>query len=109
MAFGEQPQGDVTADPVAALNRPDPILDDRLQVVDVTHHRGEPGLIGAEPTTAQDRLVGGHHLDRDRPLVRVHSDHDPFCLLLHALSRCSIPVGPRVGKGNATSSWADPS
>ena len=27
------------------------------------------------------RLVGGHHLDRDRPLVRVHPDHDPLDLL----------------------------
>ena len=26
------------------------------------------------------RLVGGHHLDRDRPLVRVHPDHHPRCV-----------------------------
>ena len=32
--------------------------------------------VGGEAATIQDGFVGGHHLDRDRPLVRVHPDHD---------------------------------
>ena len=71
LADGEQSHRDVVPDPAASLDRPDPVR----QPADVAPHRGEPVRIGGEPATAQDRLVGGHHLDRGRPLVRVHPDH----------------------------------
>jgi hypothetical protein len=77
LAGCKQPHRHMVADPVAALNRPHPVLDGRPEPVDVTSHRGEPGLIGTEPATTHHRLIGGHHLDRDRPLVRIHPDHNP--------------------------------
>ena len=52
-------------------------------------HRGEPGRVGGEPAATEDRLVGGHHLDRDRPLVRVHPDHDPLLLSCSAIAATS--------------------
>src|ERR1700712_5510653 len=97
------------ADPLTALDGPHPVFDRWPEPVDVIDHRGEPGLIGAEPATPDDGLVSGHHLDRDRPLVWVHPDHDPICLLLHAPSRSSIQHSVSSREGNATSSWADPS
>ena len=109
LAGSKQPDRDVMADPVAALDRPHAALGIGLDRVDVTHHRGKPSLVGVETTTTKDGLIAAHHLDRRRPLVRIHPDHDTLCLLLHAPSRCSIPAGCRVGKGNATSSWANPS
>jgi hypothetical protein len=33
------------------------------------------GCVGGKPTAAQHRLVGGHDLDRGRPLVGIHADH----------------------------------
>ena len=97
------------ADAVASLDRPHAALGIGLDSVDVTHHRGKTGLAGGETTAPEDGLIPAHHLDRGRPLVRVHPDHDTLCLLLHAPSRYSIPSGSRVEKGNATSSWANPS
>ena len=67
LAGSKQPHRDVVADPVAALDRPDPAVPVGLEPVDVTGHRGEPGLIGAEPAAAQDGLIAVHHLDRGRP------------------------------------------
>ena len=55
LAGSQQPHRDVMADPVAALDRPHPVLGDRPELVDVIDHRGEPGLIGAEPATARSR------------------------------------------------------
>ena len=58
------------------------VVGDRLHLVDVTPHRGEPGLVGGIPATAEDQLVVGHHLDGDRPLVWIHPNHNPLLLLL---------------------------
>ena len=51
----------------------------------VLEHRPVAGDIGAEPAATDHGLIGGHDLDGHRPLVRVHPDHDPLCLSLHAL------------------------
>jgi hypothetical protein len=82
----------LVANSVAALDRPDSVLDCWPERVDVSGHRGEPGLIRGVSAATDHRLVGGHHLDRGRPLVRVHPDHDPLCLLLHAPSPKLDPV-----------------
>src|SRR3954471_14959096 len=36
--------------------------------------------VGGEAALAEDGLVAGHTLDRQRPLVRVHADDDALCL-----------------------------
>jgi len=101
---------DVVTDPVAALDRPDTVLTARPGGADVTHHRGEPGLVGVEPATTHDDLVRGHHLDRDRPLVRVHPDHHTVAGSAHPGSSVARSItGLSSREGNATSSWADPS
>jgi hypothetical protein len=33
-------------------------------------------MVGGEPAATVHGLVAGHHLDGDRPLVRVHPDHN---------------------------------
>jgi hypothetical protein len=76
---GQEPHRDVVPDAVAALDRPDPVA----EPADVTRHRGKPIDIGREPTATQDGLVGGHHFDRDRPLVQIHSDHHTTVRRLH--------------------------
>jgi hypothetical protein len=79
---GQEPHRDVPADPVAPFDRPDTVR----PPLHVLAQRPEAGDVGAEPATADDRFVGGHHLDRHRPLVRVHPDHDPLaCCHLQAL------------------------
>lgn len=70
LAVGEQPVGDVPADALAALDRPDPV---RL-LAGVLPHRRVAVAVGVEPAAADDGLVAGHDLDRGRALVRVHPD-----------------------------------
>ena len=78
LAGYEEPLCDVSPDPAAALDRPHPIW----EPADIATHRGEPGLVGGIPATAEDQLVVGHHLDGDRPLVWIHPNHNPLLLLL---------------------------
>ena len=44
--------------------------------------RADGTPIGAVPAAARYRLIGGHDLDRGRPLMRVHPDDDLAHLLL---------------------------
>jgi hypothetical protein len=88
LALGQEPHRDVSADPVASLDRPDPFW----PLLHVLNHRCEAVGIGAEATTTEDLLIGGHHLDRHRPLVRVHPDHDSLACR-HSLLLRSAPVG----------------
>jgi hypothetical protein len=76
LVVGQEPHRDVPADAVAPFDRPDPVR----PLLHVLGHRVEAVDVGAKPAAAKDLLAGGHHLDRDRPLVRVHPDHDPFTL-----------------------------
>jgi hypothetical protein len=69
----------MSANPGTALDRPDPVP----ELADVTPHHGKPVPIGAIPATPEHRLVDAHHLDRHRPFVRVHPDHDPRLVLTH--------------------------
>ncbi len=50
-------------------------------------------------------LGGGRHLDRDRPLVRIHPDHDPT----HPAPPTLDPLWLSSREGTATSSRANPS
>ena len=68
------------------------------ELADVTPQRGKPVGIGGEPTTTQDGLVGGHHLDRDRPLVRVHPDHHTTLRGVHLLLLARSITGCRAGR-----------
>lgn len=79
LAVGQQSHRDVPANAVAALDRPDPVrpADHRGQ------HRAVARGVGGEPVTADHGLIGGHHLDGDRPPVRVRPDHDPLLILRH--------------------------
>jgi hypothetical protein len=58
-AVGEQPMGDVPADALAALDRPDPLR----PLFGVLVHRRVAVPAGAETAGAEDGLVTGHHLD----------------------------------------------
>jgi len=100
LAIVEQPQRDVAADAAAALDRPDPVR----PPPQVLEHRPVAGHVGAEPAATQHLLVGVHDLDRHRPLVRVHPDHDPSCLLLHAVLPTFDPMWLSSREGTATSS-----
>ena len=66
LALGEEPLCDMPTDALTALDRPDPVRPGR----DVAQHGREPLDIGSEATSTENLLVPGHHLDRDRPLVR---------------------------------------
>jgi len=70
------------ADPVAALDRPDPLRPPPAR----SEHLPVPVPVGAEPVTAQNLLPPVEHLDGRRQLVRVDPD-DHGC---HA-------VPPRLG------------
>jgi len=70
LAVGQQSRGDVPSDAAAALNGPDPLM----PVPRPTQHRGVAGWVGGVAATVDHRLVRRHHLDRDRPLVRIHAD-----------------------------------
>ncbi|MFN8079799.1 MAG: hypothetical protein U0Q19_09540 [Kineosporiaceae bacterium] len=92
-----QALGDVPADPGAALDRPDPLA----PLGDVIAHLPEALDVGGEPPTAQDGLVGCHHLDRDRPLVRVHSDHHAAVVFV-LTPGASVPRHNRVESEEGT-------
>jgi hypothetical protein len=95
LAVGDQPVGDVLADPGAALDRPDPLR----PPAGVGQQGGEPLSIGGEPAATKNLLAGGHDLDRDRALVRVHPDHNPRLVLLHLLHvLLSLALGPSMGR-----------
>src|SRR5688572_7978979 len=68
--------GDVAADAVAPFDGPDPVRPPSA----VGQHLGTAVPVGCEPALSQNGLVAGHHLDRHRPLVRVHADHNALCL-----------------------------
>jgi hypothetical protein len=103
LTVSEQPHRDVPADAVASLDGPDPVRPSLHEL----GHRLEPGHVGAEPTTVEDRLIGGHHFDRHRPFVRIHPDHDPF-RCCHLVLLRSEPMG--TGReGTAATSRAIPS
>jgi hypothetical protein len=71
-AVGDQALGDVSADAVAALDRPYP--------VGVLAAGGQHGLVtgavGAEPALPDDAFTLVDDLDGRGPLVRIHSDDD---------------------------------
>jgi hypothetical protein len=71
-AVGDQALGDVPADAVAALDRPDPLRKPTAQ----GEHRLVATAISAEPAAGQHRLPAVDDLDRRRPLVRIHPDDD---------------------------------
>ena len=73
----EQPLGQGSTSAVGALNRPDP-LRPRLRV---PQHRRVAGLVGREPTRAEEPLAVVDELDRGRQLVGIDPDDD----LLHVL------------------------
>jgi len=73
----EQPLGQGSTGSVGALDRPDP-LRPRLRV---PQHRRVAGLIGREPTRAEEPLAVVDDLDRGRQLVGIDPDDD----LLHVL------------------------
>jgi hypothetical protein len=73
--------GDVAADALAALDGPDSIRPRG----DVGQHRRESVDVGREASSAEDLLVAGHDLDRHRPLVRVHADHNVVAVAHGAL------------------------
>jgi len=57
--------------------------------------------IGAGPSAAVDRFLRVHQLDRHRPLVRVHPDHDSPALRLlprHMSLLTPSTTGFRAGK-----------
>jgi hypothetical protein len=60
LAIGQQPVGDVPADSLAALDRPDPVR----PPPGVRLHRGVAVAVGVEAAAADDGLVAGHDLDR---------------------------------------------
>jgi hypothetical protein len=59
MTIGQQPVGDMPADALAALDRPDPVR----PLLGVLRHRRIAVPAGAEAASADDGLVAGHHLD----------------------------------------------
>jgi len=99
LPVGQQPEGDVAADAVAALDRPDAVRPGAHVLAELR----EPGRVGGEPPTAQHGLVVGHHLDRHRPLVRVHPN-DHASRLDHRRPPLLELVGCRAKEGTATSS-----
>jgi hypothetical protein len=97
-AIGDQALGDVSADTVAALDRP--------HAIRVLAAGGEHGLvavaIGAKPAFAEDAFALVDDLDSGGTLVRIHPDDD----LGHLLPLLSSTMCRR--EGSATLSWAVP-
>jgi hypothetical protein len=94
-AVGQKPDRDVLADPRAPLDGPDPVG----PLAGVAPHLVVAITVSGEPTPAEDGLVGGHHLDRRRALVRVHPDDDSTCCwCAHVFLRCSNLFGCRAGR-----------
>jgi hypothetical protein len=102
LTVAQQPVRDMPADALTALDRPGPLRESPA----VSENRCVAGGIGRIAATTQDRFVAGHHLDRGRPLMRVHPDY-------HCIH--PTPSDTRSGKrsssweGTATSSRANPS
>jgi hypothetical protein len=71
LAVSQQPAGDMPANALAALDRPDPLR----PPLRLGQHRPVPGGVGAIPPTANNSLVASHHLDRGGSLMRIHPDH----------------------------------
>ena len=71
-AIGDKPLGDVPANAVAPLDRPDSLRIPPAQ----SEHRLVAAAISAEPAASQHSLPAVDDLDRRRPLVRVHPDDD---------------------------------
>jgi len=96
----EESLGQWGADAVASLDRPDPVGPG----LRVRSHRGVAGLVGAEPTGAQEFLVTVDDLDRGRQFVGI----DPDDHLRHNTS----PASPRTDQdgevGSAATSCAVP-
>ena len=105
LGVGDQPLGDVPADPFAALHRPHPLG----PLPAVVPHRGVAVGVGGELASTNDDLVGGHHLDGGRPLVRIHPDHDPWHVLTHDVPPSPCPMRFRAWEGTASTSRAFPS
>jgi hypothetical protein len=82
LAVGDQTLGDVPADAVAALDRPDPLR--------IAPPEGEHRLVAlpirAEPAAGQQGLPIVDDLDRRGPLVRIHPDDD----LIHCFSSLEL-------------------
>lgn len=66
----DQPVRDVFADAVAALDRPDPLV----ELPAGFEHLAIPGLVGAVPANGLDLAVFVDDLNRGRALVWVHPD-----------------------------------
>ena len=82
----EQPLGERTSGTVGALDRPDPVRPG----LGVGPHRRVAGLVGGEPSRAEQLLVLVDDLDRRRQLVGIDPDDD----LLHALlPPVLVPIG----------------
>jgi len=72
LAVSEQPVRDVPPYALTALDRPRSLRES----LRIGQHRAIPGEVGGIAAATQDRLVAGHHLDRGRPLMRIHpNDH----------------------------------
>jgi len=96
----EEPLSKGATSAVGALDRPDPIRPG----LRVGAHRGVAGLIGAEPTRAEQFLVPVDDLDRGRQLVGIDPDdhvlHVPLPPVLDPMSDGEV--------GSATTSRAVP-
>ena len=102
LTIGEQPAGQVPADPLASFHRPDPLR----PLLPLREHRRIPGGVGGEPPTAEDGLIPSHDLDGGGALVRIHPDDYPAHPVLLART-CHERRGE--GEGTATSSRTNPS
>src|SRR4030095_5557716 len=110
LLVGDQSHRDVLADALASLDRPGPLR----PLLGVAEQGSIALRVGVETTPAEDGLVGGHHLDRDRPLVRVHADHDTAFSCAHLVppvARTWLVVEPggqrclELGKPLLSLSW----
>jgi hypothetical protein len=79
LAVGDQPLGQVPADTVSALYRPQPLREPAAH----SEHLPVAVLVSAEPARGQHGLALVDNLNRRRPLVRIHADDDAshVCLL----------------------------
>ena len=105
LALGDELLGDMTSDAFTALDRPNPTRPGR----DVGQHRREPLDVGGEATAAKHLFVRGHDLDRDRPLVRIHTDHDMVGIVHAALPSAQLIANQRSQEDTATTRRAFPS
>jgi hypothetical protein len=92
LTIGEQPAGQVPADPLASFHPPDPLRPRPHP----REHRRIPGSVSGEPPTAEDGLIPSHDLDGGGTLVRIHPDDYPAHPVLPAWS-CHERRGERGG------------